>query len=150
MKNIFDQSVANEVISRINQLTPETNAQWGKMNVAQMLAHCCVAYEMVYDGTHKKPNAFVRFMLGLFVKKGVINNKPYKKNIGTAPAFVVKGNRDFDTEKNRLVDYISRTADLGGQHFDGKESLSFGKLTQDEWNNLFYKHLDHHLMQFGA
>ena len=50
----------------------------------------------------------------------------------------------------RLIDYINRTQQLGENHFDGKESHSFGPLTKTEWNNMFYKHLDHHLAQFGA
>jgi len=59
MKNIFEQKIAEEVIRRINSLTPNTKAQWGKMNVGQMLAHCNVAYETVYSETHPKPNAIL-------------------------------------------------------------------------------------------
>lgn len=150
MKNIFDQQIADEVIKRIHQLTPETKAEWGKMDVAQMLAHCNVTYEMVYDGTHKKPNAFVKLILKLFVKNTVVSAKPYKKNGSTAPQFVIVDERDFEAEKTRLINHINKTTELGGSHFDNKESHSFGKLSQDEWNNLFYKHLDHHLTQFGA
>lgn len=150
MKNIFTKPVADEVVSRINGLTPETQAQWGKMNVAQMLAHCNVSYEMVYTDKHPKPNAFVKFMLKLFVKNAVVSEKPYKKNGQTAPQFVIADERDFEAEKKRLVDYIVKTQELGEAHFDGKESHSFGNLSKDQWNNLFYKHLDHHLTQFGA
>lgn len=150
MKNIFTKPVADEVVSRINGLTPETQAQWGKMNVAQMLAHCNVSYEMVYTDKPPKPNAFVKFMLKLFVKNAVVSEKPYKKNGQTAPQFVIADARDFEVEKKRLVDYIVKTQELGEAHFDGKESHSFGSLSKDQWNNLFYKHLDHHLTQFGV
>jgi hypothetical protein len=150
LPNIFTKAVADATIQRINNLTPTTQGQWGKMAVAQMLAHCCVAYEMVYDNTHPKPNAFVKFMVTLIAKKGVVNEVPYKKNSGTAPAFIIKTDKDFSTEKNRLVAYIQRTQELGEAHFDGKESNSFGNLTKTEWNNLFYKHIDHHLTQFGV
>ena len=56
----------------------------------------------------------------------------------------------FDAERERLVAYLRRTRELGADHFDGKESHSFGPLTRTEWSNLFYKHLDHHLTQFGV
>ncbi|MDY7395265.1 DUF1569 domain-containing protein [Aureibaculum sp. 2210JD6-5] len=148
--NIFTKEVADKVIGRINKLTPETNPQWGTMGVAEMLAHCCVAYELVYDNKHPKPNAFTKFMVKLFAKKIVTGNAPYKRNSRTAPMFIMKGDKDFNKEKKRLIDYITKTQELGEAHFDGKESHSFGTLTKNEWNNLFYKHIDHHLSQFGV
>jgi Protein of unknown function (DUF1569) len=150
LPNIFTKSVVDNVAQRINNLTATTQPQWGKMAVAQMLAHCSVSYEMVYEDKHPKPNFFVGFILKTFVKKNIVNEVPYKKNSGTAPAFIIKDDRNFDTEKARLIGFIERTQALGEAHFDGKESNSFGNLTKTEWNNLFYKHLDHHLTQFGV
>ncbi len=149
--NIFQKEVADGIVARINSLTTSTPAQWGKMNVSQMLAHCSVTYEMMYDNNHSAPNFFVKFILKTFVKGGLTDaTTPYKKNSGTAPAFIIKGDRDFDAEKKRLVDFIQKTQQLGEAHFDGKASLSFGNLTKEEWSNLMYKHLDHHLTQFGV
>ncbi len=150
LPNIFSKEVTEKVIERLNRLTPQTQPSWGKMNVAQMLAHCCVTYEMAYENKHKKPNAVVRFLLKTFVKNGVVNETPYKHNLQAAPAFKIAGEKEFDYEKNRLVNYIYKTQQLGEKHFEDKESLSFGKLSKTEWNNMFYKHLDHHLQQFGV
>jgi hypothetical protein len=150
MKNIFSEPVAREVIARINQLTPTTKPIWGKMNVEQMLAHCCVSYEYVYDDKYRKPSGLTRLLLKLFVKNAVVSEKPYKKNTPTGPDFLIKDSRNFENEKKRLIDYITRTQQLGASHFDGKESHSFGPLTVEEWNNMFYKHVDHHLSQFGV
>ena len=150
MKDIFDPAVTAELVNRINQLTPETQGLWGKMSVDQMLAHCNVAYEMAFTDKHTKPNAFVRFLLKTFVKNGVVNEKPYPKNIRTAPAFIIADSRNFNEEKERLIGYLNQTVDLGRDHFEGKASISFGPMTAQEWNNQFYKHLDHHLNQFGV
>lgn len=150
MKSVFDQNDVNEIIERINKLTPETNALWGKMSVSQMLAHCNVTYEMAYENIHPEPNSFVKLMLKLFVKSSVVNETPYKKSIQTAPAFIIKEDKDFAKEKERLITYIKKTNELGASYFDGRKSLSFGALNKTEWNNMFYKHLDHHLSQFGA
>ena len=150
MENIFLPETTASLIDRINKLTPETKPLWGKMSAPQMLAHVNVAYEMAYEDKHKKPNAFMRFILKLFVKDTVCGDKPYKKNSQTAPAFLVTTEKDFETEKKRLTTYLNKTVELGAEHFDGKESLSFGKLTKDEWNVMFYKHLGHHLTQFGV
>jgi Protein of unknown function (DUF1569) len=150
LPNIFDEKIADEVKVRINQLTATTAPTWGKMNAAQMLAHCNVTYEMVYTDIHPKPNAFLKFILKTFVKKPVTNEVAYKQNGKTAPQFIIKSDKDFDAEKNRLVDFIAKSQQLGEQHFDNKESHSFGILTKAEWNNMFYKHLNHHLTQFGV
>ena len=150
MKNVFDINDVNEIIGRISKLTPETKGLWGKMTVSQMLAHCNVTYELVYENKHPKPNFIVGFILKSFVKKIVVNETPYKKGSGTAPYFVIKDDKNFEAEKTRLIGFIKKTQQLGGDYFDNKESHSFGKLTQREWNNMFYKHLNHHLSQFGV
>ena len=150
MENIFKEEVVAKVIDRINQLSPKSTPEWGKMNVAQMLAHCNVPYEMVYTDKHPKPNGLMKLMLKLFVKQSVVSEKPYKKNSRTAPAFLITDERDFEKEKKRLIDHLKKTQELGEAHFHNKESHSFGPLTKEEWNNLFYKHLNHHLVQFGV
>ena len=150
MKNIFEAATTNEIIARINKLTPETQPLWGKMDAAKMLAHCCVTYEMVYTNKHPKAGPLKRYILKLLVKPGVVNTKPYPKNSRTAPQFIIADERVFEAEKKRLVDFLEQTQKLGEAHFDGKESNSFGAMTIGEWNNQFYKHLDHHLTQFGV
>jgi len=74
----------------------------------------------------------------------------YAKNSRTAPEFIIEGQKDFEQEKARLIGFITKTQQLGAAHFEGKENFSFGPMTAQEWNGLFYKHLDHHLMQFGV
>ncbi len=150
MRNLFDKFGSNEVIERINALNPSSQPKWGKMTVDQMLAHCIVTYEFVYDGIHPKPVGFKKWMLKTFVKNSVVSAKPYKKNSRTAPEFLKTDEKVFTTEKERLISYITKTQELGSNFFDNKVSRSFGKLTKTEWNNMFYKHLKHHLNQFGV
>ncbi len=151
MKNLFEQSGLEQTIERINKLKPDTQPQWGKMNVAQMLAHSCISYEIAYNERKvDKPGAFGRFMLNLFVKSTVIGSKPYSKNGRTAPYFIVADERDFEVEKNRLIGYLKKTQELGASHFEGMESVSFGAMNATEWNTMFSKHLEHHLTQFGV
>ncbi len=150
LPNIFSPEVTATLIDRIERLKPDLSPKWGKMNAAQMLAHCNVSYEMAFENKHAKPNFFLRFILGTFIKPVVVNETPFKQGSRTAPAFIIADERDFNAEKKRLIDYIHKTEALGAAGFDQKESLSFGKLTSTEWNNLFYKHLNHHLSQFGV
>lgn len=150
MKNVFDPADVTDFIGRINQLDTQTKALWGKMTPAQMLAHCNVTYELVYTSKHPKPNFILKFILKMFVKQTVVSEKPYPQNGQTASYFVINDQKDFEAEKIRLINHINKTHDLGASHFEGKESHSFGPLTTTEWNNLFSKHLDHHLRQFGV
>jgi hypothetical protein len=120
------------------------------MNVAQMLAHSNVTYEYVFDERTDKPNFLVKIMLKTFVKKTVVGEEPYKQNERTGPAFLIADARDFEKEKTRLINYINRVLEKGASSFEGKESVSFGVMNATEWNNLMYKHINHHLEQFGV
>jgi hypothetical protein len=132
-------------------LTPNSKPQWGKMNVAQMLAHCNVAYEIVHEpGKHAPPGFIGKWFANVFAKGLVIGDKPYPKNSPTAPMFLIKDAKDFAAEKTRLIAYINKTFKQGKSHFDGLENMTFGKLSAQQWNTLFSKHLDHHLRQFGV
>jgi len=149
--NIFKGETIVGLTNRLDKLESTSTPKWGKMTVGQMLAHINVAYEMAYDErNHKKPNGFVKFMLKMLVKDKVVGDKPFKKNGQTAPQFLMTETKDFNVEKARVISYMEKTKNLGEAHFEGKESHSFGKLTAKEWNTSFYKHLDHHLTQFGV
>lgn len=150
MKNIFAEETSQDLVSRINNLTPETTPQWGIMTVDQMLAHVNVAYDMSFTDMYPKPNFLMKWVLKKWVKDGVVNETPYPKNSKTAPQFIIKDRRDFEGEKKKLVDYIWKVQKMGKNAFEGREAHSFGAMTAQEWNNMFYKHLDHHLTQFGV
>ena len=63
MENIFTQEGVQTFLNRLEKLTPETKAVWGKMNVSQMLAHCNITYEMCYENKHPNPTGLVKFIL---------------------------------------------------------------------------------------
>lgn len=148
--SLFEKPVLDDMIARINQLSPESQPVWGKMNVAQMLAHNSVGFDITYGKTPASYNFMMKLMLKFFVKPIVVGNKPYEKNGRTAPAFIVADERDFGLEKVKLVDYFKQFSTDGASAFEGKKSPSFGSLTSQEWSNMFWKHMDHHLRQFGV
>ncbi|MFN8260929.1 MAG: hypothetical protein U0X41_08365 [Chitinophagales bacterium] len=150
LPSIYEASVAQGFIDRINKLTPETSPKWGKMDVARMLAHCCVTYEYIFEERTDRPNFFLKQLLKCVVKNKVVSETPYPQNGPTGPAFIIADARNFEKEKARLIGYIQKVSEKGPAFFEGKESVSFGVLTIPEWNNMMYKHLDHHLAQFGV
>jgi hypothetical protein len=58
--------------------------------------------------------------------------------------------RKFETEKTNLKDYIKKVQELGTEQFDFIDSESFGSSGWPQWSNMFYKHINHHLQQFGV
>ncbi len=150
MENVFSTTGLSTFQGRINQLSPISERQWGTMTPAQMLAHLNVAYDMALTEKYTKPTGLKKWMLKKFVKQAVVGPKPFKKNGRTAPQFLVSDERDFEKEKATLLTNIQKVYDLGAEYFDNRESHSFGRLTSEEWNVMFAKHLDHHLRQFGV
>ncbi len=150
MINLFDKYECEDAVKRINNLNIESQPLWGLMSVDQMLAHLNVAYDMAYTKIYKRPNGLKKFFIKLLAKKAVVGPKPYPKNGRTAPDFVISDQRDFESEKAKLIKYMRTTQALGRDYFEGKDSHSLGILSSKEWNTLFAKHLDHHLNQFNV
>ncbi len=150
LPNIYTTQGTEELIARINQLSPISQRRWGKMNVSQMLAHCCVPYEQLLGERNDAPNAMIKLMMKLFFKGTMTNEIPYKPNLPTAPSFIIVDQRDFEKEKQRLIAYVRKPLELGEAHFENKYQLTLGKLNATQWNNMLWKHLDHHLRQFGV
>jgi len=149
-ENIFTQQGVDNLLNRLDKVSSETKPKWGKMTAPQMVAHLNVAYEMTLEDKHKRPNAIARFLIKILAKPTVVGPKPYPKNGRTAPEFIIKDQRDIAIEKQRLKGYMSEMLAIGGDAFHNRESHAMGKLTKDEWNMLFAKHMDHHLQQFGV
>ena len=149
MKNLFDKDSYEEIIRRINTLTPASQRLWGKMEVAQMLAHCKEAFKVPLSDK-KIPRMFIGYLLGWMMRSKLYNETPWGKNLPTAPNFLIKDERDFNTEKNGLLELITKFNRLGAGNVGKFPHPFFGKLTQEQWGKSMYKHLDHHLSQFGV
>lgn len=149
MQNLFDPQDRAAIAQRLSRLQPSSPRQWGKMNAAQMLAHCAVALE-VACGDRTKKQAFIGRVLAPFVRSSVLGEKPFSKNGPTDPDFKITDDRIFADEHARLVALVDRFYDRGPAKAEGLVHSFFGRLTCDEWGRLMYKHLDHHLRQFSA
>ena len=147
VKNLFDPSVNQEIIVRINKLTPDSKALWGKMNVGQMLAHLQVPIG-VAEGTNKIKRTLFGRIVGPMVKSIIYNEKPFKRHLPTDPSFVmINSEKDFETEKQKLLEMVSNFSE---KNIVNEVHPFFGKMTKEQWSKGTYKHLDHHLQQFGV
>jgi hypothetical protein len=149
MKSLYEAATVEEVKQRIASLTPQSQRLWGKMTAPQMLAHCSAAMETA-TGDTVLPRLFIGRVLGPLVKPGFANDKPLSKNGPTAPSFIIADERDLSTERDRLTSLIERFSQGGPEGCTKAPHCFFGKVTPEEWGKGMYKHLDHHLQQFGA
>ncbi|MFB9275527.1 DUF1569 domain-containing protein [Cohnella cellulosilytica] len=149
MKSIFDRDHTTEILERIDRLTPQSQPQWGKMNAAQMLAHCS-AFQEIASGASFQKRGWLGILIGGFVKSTFYNDKPTPRNMSTFPELVVTDKRDFEQEKQVLKQKIDLFQRNGPEGCTTHPHAFFGKLTPEQWGIGVYKHLDHHLRQFGV
>jgi hypothetical protein len=150
MKNLFQPARVQEVKERIALLTPQSDRLWGKMNAAQALAHCSLAMEWAV-GDRTPPRMFLGRIIGRIVKPMALgDDAPMRRNSPTAKDLVVQDGRDLDRERERLCRLIDRFVAAGPNGCTTHPHSFFGRLTPEEWAALSYKHLDHHLRQFGV
>lgn len=146
MKTIFERETYDEVLSRVNSLSANSPALWGKMTVSQMLRHCSQWDEMAL-GKRKYKQSFIGKLFGKMALKDMMKDEPIKKNLPTVPSFKIKGDVDFAEEKQKWIKLIEEY-----HHFsnDGFMHPFFGLLTKEQTGYLAYKHIDHHLRQFNS
>ncbi len=146
MKSLLEAEGYNDVMERLSQLTESSPRQWGKMTLGQMVRHCQFPLQIAIENKAVKP----RFNpLMLLFKKMMYSDKPWRKNLPTAPQLKITDDRDFQLEKIRLEELVDAFYKLSDrEHWNPHPS--FGKLTHEQWGKMEYKHLDHHFRQFGV
>ena len=149
MNNLFQADAVDELILRIDKLQPSTQRQWGKMDVAQMMAHCSAGLDMAL-GRLVLPRLLIGRILGPFVRPIYTNDKPFSKNSPTDKKLVVSDKRDFSREQEQLTLRIRQFHQGGAAQCTRHPHPFFGALTPQDWSTGMYKHLDHHLRQFGV
>ena len=149
MWNLFDPSDRKSILDRISRLSPSAARKWGKMSPAQAMAHLSIAMEGA-GGEGKQEQALLGKIVKPLILWKVMDEAPFAHNAPTDPTFVVRDDKDFEKESARLVAAIGRFCDGGPQRAVRSVHPFFGRLTGDQWGRLTFKHLDHHLRQFGG
>lgn len=149
MKNLFDKAVYEEITGRMNRLTSSSQRQWGKMEVAQMLAHCRKAFKVPLS-ERSPPKMYPLALIGWMMKSKLYNDAPWRRGLPTASSFKITDPRNFEKEKAALSEMISRFHHSDPAAIEKIVHPIFGKFTGTQWGMAMYKHIDHHLMQFGA
>ncbi len=149
MTTIFEPATLQSLLWRIEKLTPNSQGLWGKMNAGQMMAHCSAVLEIALSDKQVK-REIMALIFGKMAKNMIISDKPFKKNLPTDKNFLVTNPVDFDREKTRFIELLTKFSTGGAEPLHNKMHPFFGKMTADEWSASQLKHIDHHLRQFGA
>lgn len=149
MMSLFHPADCESLRRRFAELRADGPRHWGKMDAAQMLAHCARGLE---EAMSDRPagQMFLGRLMAPLLRPMVLGRKPFRRNAPTSPRFVVADARDFDAELRRLAHLIDRYVQRGPDAAARVPHVFFGRLDGDQWGRLMYKHLDHHLRQFGV
>jgi len=148
-KTLFSKQALDLSIDRINQLQADTQPIWGKMNVSQMLDHCSETMKVV-RGQKEIKRSFLSYVLGNMLKSNFYNDKPFHKNGPTHKDFIITTTSDFEKAKQQLINHLVAFQEDGMEKCTSAPHAFFGNLTKEQWGLGMYKHLDHHLQQFGV
>ena len=149
MGNIFIEADKDEIVNRIDELHPNSKPMWGKMSVAQMLAHCMVPTRIAIGEINSKQK-LIGMLFGKMAKKQMLANTVMKKSLPTDPTFVIRHEPDFYASQQGLKDAIEKLYKVDKTELAARKHPFFGRMTIEEWGRLNYIHFDHHLKQFDV
>ncbi|MFN0170035.1 MAG: DUF1569 domain-containing protein [Bryobacteraceae bacterium] len=146
MKTIWDPAARAELLERLDKLTPRHKVRWGSMTATQALLHLADPMRGALGEieVQSKPGPF-RHPL---VRHAIIYWMPWPKGAPTAPEFIHKEEGDWQQARQALRDTIVRFA-ARGQTGSFRPHPAFGAISAKDWGALQWRHLDHHLRQFG-
>lgn len=147
MPSLFDKQIQHEVQSRINNLSENYQRQWGKMSISQMLKHLEIAFAVPIQKVNLPKENLQFLVANPLMRKLMIDIIPWPKNMMTAKDFIVNTDPGFVKAKQEFLETYQQF--LTAKELHGSHPI-FGVMDKDTWGRAMYKHLDHHLRQFGV
>ncbi|CAN5591843.1 hypothetical protein BH10BAC5_BH10BAC5_07140 [soil metagenome] len=153
MNSLVNSATNTETIKRIEKLTPDSKPLWGTMSVSKMVKHLNIALQNAL-GELKFERSEMRKKFSEMAKPMILNNEPFGKSMPSDENFILKDEPDFLIERTKLIESVKEFSqsytEKGKEATSSSEHPFFGELTSEEWDQLMWKHLDHHLRQFGV
>ncbi|RZL44384.1 MAG: DUF1569 domain-containing protein [Pedobacter sp.] len=149
MNNLYNRTNVSEIVNRLEKLQQNAERKWGKMDVAQMLAHLNISLETAM-GLNFPKRMMIGKLIGKFLKSKFLNEKPMDKNSPTDKNYIFTNKKEFQEERSKAIELVEQFFNNGPEKCTKHPHSFFGKFTPEEWAILQWKHFDHHLRQFGA
>jgi len=150
MEDIFKTETIESFKKRIQELDDSSSANWGKMDLYQMLKHCTENDRMLLREKSYKRLFIGRLFGKLALKANIKDDKPLKKNGATHPELVITGSGDVAQQKQNWIDLLEKYPRMAQEAYQDFIHPFFGKMDRNQVSRFAYKHIDHHLRQFGV
>jgi hypothetical protein len=147
MESFFEESTYNYLRERLASIPADARPKWGKMDAAQMFKHC--QYPLQIAMGKEKMKLASNWFVKTFFKKSLYSDKPYRRNLPTVKNFKVIEDKDFQSEKEKLDQWMQELW-YDRDNDNRRPHPVFGNFTKDQWGKMQWKHLNHHLEQFGV
>ncbi len=149
MQTLFDPKAREQVLARIARLSPEARARWGRLTVDRMVVHLVDGLKVAFGESESE---FQPGILSTRLGRWMVIDAPIPWPRGKVDApevfFRTDPSADFERDRDTLHDYVERFA-RGPEQVWGRSPL-LGNLGPEQWARLNWRHIDHHLRQFGA
>ena len=146
--SLADPAVADSCRDRISLLSAGTASRWGTMDAGRMCAHCAEVLEVAAGRELVGTPWYIRLLKPL-VRRAVTGDRPYRRGVRTHPQYRQTGERDFARERDRLLRAVD-AFEIGCRNADRIRHPFFGLMPVADAGWAMFKHLDHHLRQFGV
>ena len=147
MKSALDDAARRELGDRILRLRFDRTPSWGRMDAARMVVHLSDSLRMAFGELIVAPRRLpLRFTP---LKQLCVYWVPIPKGAPTAPELIARQPGDWDSTVSELQALLDRLAETTAAT-RWPAHPAFGKLTGKQWGVLIYRHMDHHLRQFGV
>lgn len=150
MRSLRDEQCREELIGRLNRLSPDAKAAWGKMSLEQMLSHLVQSNEMPFVASVADSS---NWMSRNVLRPLVVYVLPVPKNVKTSSELnqQEQGRKPvgFEADRASVVESIRKIGTLAADH-SCLDHPFFGPMSAKEWSRMVHKHIDHHLRQFGV
>jgi hypothetical protein len=146
MRTIWQDADRRELRERLERMSPDARPRWGRFTAPQMMAHLADNCRMMLgELSVADKNLLLRHWP---IKQLVIYVLPFPKGAPTAPELLGGPTGDWAAERSRAIALLDRVA--ADRSRACPPHPAFGRLSRRAWGVLAYRHIDHHLRQFGV
>jgi hypothetical protein len=146
-KTVWNPRDCEELKARVRRLNATRTPEWGRFTAQQMVVHLCDSLRMASGELPTAPkNKPIRHPP---LKQLIIYWLPFPRNVQTAPELLIRTPGEFASDVGELVDRLESFVKAGPAAAAAVHPL-FGRMNGRLWGVLVYRHMHHHLAQFGV